>query len=196
MTSPSIHIRIAGPDDCSAIQALISASARQLTGGDYAGVAVESALRSGALGLDARLIEDGVFYLAFVEGRLAACGGWSFRASLSNGDRGAPREDLLDPDRDAAKIRGLYTHPEFAGRGLGALLLACCETAAQLAGFSSFELAATPAGERLYRRKGYIASHSIDYEVGCGLTMRALIMKKDLARPDEIAAPPSGLIAA
>lgn len=196
MMSRSIHIRVAGADDASAIQELIAASARQLAGADYASVAIETALLSGALGLDGRLIEDGGYYLAFVEGRLAACGGWSFRASLGKGAAGATSETLLDPERDAAKIRGFYTHPDFVGRGLGALLLHCCETAAQMAGFTAFELAATRVGERLYRKNGYIAIHPIDYEVGCGLTMRGIIMKKDMKRPSAAGARPSDLIAA
>jgi len=43
-----------------------------------------------------------------------ACGGWSKRQTLFGGDQYAGREDsLLDPARDAAKIRAFFVHPNW-----------------------------------------------------------------------------------
>ncbi len=36
-------------------------------------------------------------------------------------------DDLLDPRVDAAKIRALFIHPDWARRGLGTMMLEACE---------------------------------------------------------------------
>ena len=76
------------------------------------------------MGLDTRLIEDGT-YLAIEDGkRLVGCGGWSARTTLYGGDHSQGRSDAsLDPARDAARIRAMYTDPEFTRRGIGAAIL-------------------------------------------------------------------------
>ncbi len=108
------------------------------------------------MGLDTQLIEDGTYYVATVGGELAGCGGWSRRNTLYGGDHSPGRDAaLLDPARDAARIRAMYTHPAFARRGVGRLILAVCERAAVAAGFARVELAGTLSGEALYRAAGY-----------------------------------------
>ncbi len=108
------------------------------------------------MGLDTQLIEDGTYYVATVAGELAGCGGWSRRNTLYGGDHSPGRDAaLLDPARDAARIRAMYTHPAFARRGVGRLILGVCERAATAAGFARVELAGTLAGEPLYRAAGY-----------------------------------------
>ncbi|MEM8575748.1 MAG: GNAT family N-acetyltransferase [Pseudomonadota bacterium] len=105
---------------------------------------------------DPALIEDGTYYVADVNGWIAASGGWSRRAALFNAD--TPRStdvQFLDPRFDAAGIRAMYTHPDFARKGLGSLVLATALTAARLAGFRRAQLLATIAGERLYRTAGW-----------------------------------------
>jgi GNAT superfamily N-acetyltransferase len=94
--------------------------------------------------------------VATVGGELAGCGGWSRRNTLYGGDHSPGRDAaLLDPARDAARIRAMYTHPAFARRGVGRLILAVCERAAVAAGFARVELAGTLSGEALYRAAGY-----------------------------------------
>jgi len=44
---------------------------------------------------------------------------------------------VLDPAVDAARVRAMYTHPDFARRGVGALILRLCEQAARGEGFSA-----------------------------------------------------------
>ena len=53
---------------------------------------------------------------------------------------------VLDPDRDAAKVRAMYTNPDFVRCGIGRRMLALCEGAAREAGFRRVELMATMAG--------------------------------------------------
>jgi GNAT superfamily N-acetyltransferase len=108
------------------------------------------------MGIDTQLIADGSYAVVEIDGRIAGCGGWSRRATLYGGDHSAGRDAaLLDPSIDPARIRAMYTHPDFARRGVGRQVLMLCEEAARTAGFERVELMATLAGERLYRACGY-----------------------------------------
>ena len=90
------------------------------------------------------------------EGLVVACGGWSKRKTLYGGDQYAAREDtLLDPARDAAKIRAFFVHPQWARRGIATLILAACEQAARAAGFTRLEMGSTLTGVAFYRAQGY-----------------------------------------
>ena len=102
------------------------------------------------MGLDTQLIEDGTYLIAKRDGVIAGCGGWSKRATLYGGDHSTALRDpeLLDPAHDPAKIRAMYTNPDFARQGVGRLILEGCESAAAQHGFTSVELMATLSGER------------------------------------------------
>ena len=116
-------------------------------------------LSKSIMGLDTQLILDRTYFLAeeTASGRLAGCGGWSRRATLYGGDHSTSKRDaaLLDMAKDAARIRAMYTHPDFKRRGVGRLILDLCEAAARDAGFWKVELMATMSGEPLYRTCGY-----------------------------------------
>ena len=59
---------------------------------------------------------------------LVACGGWSERRTLFGSDGGSGRDaGRLDPFTDAARIRAIFVHPDWARRGLGTLMLEHCE---------------------------------------------------------------------
>jgi GNAT superfamily N-acetyltransferase len=60
---------------------------------------------------------------------------------------------LLDPAKDAARVRAMYTSAALARRGVGRLILPLCEDAARAEGFTRAELVATMAGEPLYRAR-------------------------------------------
>jgi GNAT superfamily N-acetyltransferase len=90
------------------------------------------------MGLDTQLIDDGTYFIVEQNGLLASCGGWSRRATLYGGDRSPGRDAaLLDPAKDAARVRAMYTHPSFTRRGVGRLILTLCEDAARSEGFTS-----------------------------------------------------------
>ena len=103
---------------------------------------------------------DGTYFaveIAPKRQRIVACGGWSKRKTLYGGDQYAGREDsLLDPMRDAAKIRAFFVHPDWARQGIGSLILEACENAAVAAGFTRLEMGATLSGVAFYRAKGYV----------------------------------------
>jgi GNAT superfamily N-acetyltransferase len=109
------------------------------------------------MGLDATLIADRTYFVVEEDGAIAGCGGLSRRATLYGGDHTHGRDAaLLDPARDAARVRAMYTHPHFIRRGVGGLILDICAKAAAAEGFTRLELAATMSGEPLYRKHGYV----------------------------------------
>ena len=133
------------------------------------------------MGLDTQLVEDGTYLIAERDGVIAGSGGWSRRATLYGGDHSTDLRNpaLLDPARDAAKIRAMYTNPDFARQGIGRLILAGCENAAAQAGFTSVELMATLSGERLYTASGYVPVEEVE-AVADGLTIPLIRMRKQL----------------
>lgn len=109
------------------------------------------------MGLDTQLVKDGTYLIVEHDGVIAGCGGWSKRATLYGGDHSAELRDpeLLDPTRHPAKIRAMYTDPDFARKGVGRKILSECEKAAARHGFTTVELMATLSGQRLYAVSGY-----------------------------------------
>ncbi len=113
------------------------------------------------MGLDMTLIEDGTYFLieTIKNGETVgvACGGWGKRKTLYGGDHTTGRDDSYsDPAVDAARIRAMYTHPDWTRRGIGTLLLDLGENAAREAGFKTIELGSTVPGEPLYLVRGYV----------------------------------------
>ena len=67
----------------------------------------------------------------------------------------AREPEVLDPAKDAASIRAMYTNTDFARRGVGRRVMDLCGDAARAAGFTRTEMMATMAGVPLYRACGY-----------------------------------------
>lgn len=161
--------RLATEADTDEIAALMDAAIGNLLRGFLSPEQV--AVSHSIMGLDRQLIADGTYFVVHeaASGRLAACGGWSHRATLYGGDHSTTQRNhaLLQIGKDAARIRAMYTHPDFIRRGLGRYVLSVCEQAARRAGFRRAELMETLAGEPLYRACGYqeierIISASVD----------------------------------
>ncbi len=133
------------------------------------------------MGLDSQLIVDGTYFVVEEDGVIAGCGGWSRRATLYGGDHSPGRDaHALDPASDAARVRAMYTHPDFARRGVGRLILSLCEAAAKAAGFSRVQLAGTLSGQSLYAACGYqVLEHRTDDRGGAPVPL--VIMGKMLA---------------
>ncbi|HXC75163.1 MAG TPA: GNAT family N-acetyltransferase, partial [Sphingomicrobium sp.] len=112
---------------------------------------------------------------------LAGCGGWSKRETLYGGDHSAGRNArLLDPATEPARVRAMYTHPDHVRQGVGTLILKLCEDAAADAGFTSVEMMATLAGERLYSVCGYVPIEHVDSAPIDGVTVPLIRMGKRL----------------
>ena len=132
------------------------------------------------MGLDAQLIDDGTYFVVECGGLMAGCGGWSRRATMYGGDHSPGRDaSLLKPETDAARIRAMYTHPDFVRRGIGRLILDLCETAALAEGFRRLELVATRSGEPLYRSAGYTPVQTMSDDTG-GAAVPLLLMSKTI----------------
>jgi GNAT superfamily N-acetyltransferase len=174
-------LRKATLDDRSVLDRLIADSARGLSSPDYTAEQVEAALGS-AFGVDSELIRDGTYFVVEADGRIVGCGGWSRRATLFGSDaQPGRRSELLDPARDAARIRAFFVHPDWARRGIGRAILEGCESEARAHGFRSAELLATLPGERFYRAFGYRGPERIEHRLRDGVTIEFVPMRKDLA---------------
>jgi GNAT superfamily N-acetyltransferase len=177
-SAPWTH-RLAQPGDLEALRGLMAAAISELQRPflDERQIASSRAI----MGLDSQLIEDRTYFIVESGGRLAGCGGWSRRATLYGSDQTAGRSTaLLDPARDAARVRAMYTHPDHARRGIGRLILGLCEAAAYGEGFAHVELMATMAGEPLYRACGYEPIERIEDARG-GVGVPLLRMRKRLS---------------
>jgi GNAT superfamily N-acetyltransferase len=176
----SVVLRKAAQADIPVLEALIARSARGLSRDDYRPEQVEGALR-GAFGVDTQLLSDETYFIAEDNGTPVGCGGWSFRATLFGGDARAGRDaSRLDPLTQPAKVRAFFVDPGWARRGIGSLLLERCEHEARAHGFSEVELMATLPGLKLYRARGYIGTEQIRFDVGGGVSIEFVPMRKRL----------------
>ncbi len=175
----NFHLRKATKSDIPRISEVIEASVRGLQSKDYSPTQIEAALKT-VYGVDTQLIADGTYLVAEIESEIVACGGWSKRKTLYGGDQFEAREDtLLNPAKDAAKIRAFFVHPEWSRKGIGAAILNACEEAAKATGFKRLEMGATLSGIPFYKSKGYEAVENLEVPLGNGETLPILKMAKD-----------------
>jgi GNAT superfamily N-acetyltransferase len=175
--------RLATEADLPALKALMGRAIAELQRGFLSDA--EIAASHAVMGLDTQLVADRTYFLIEADGALAGCGGWSRRATLYGGDHSTDlrQPELLDPAKDAARVRAMYTDPDFARRGVGRLILKLCEAAAAAEGFKSAQLMATLSGEPLYLACGYrqierTASAPVD-----GIKVPLVLMGKSLVPP-------------
>ncbi len=193
MAKANIRLRLAVPEDVPVLRELINKSARGLQTLDYTPAQIEGALQT-VFGVDSQLIADGTYIVAEAEPNAIArdgaaaglseliivgCGGWSKRKTLFGSDHWTGREDtLLDPPRDAAKIRAFFVHPDWARRGVGSMILQACEDAARSAGFTRYEMGATLTGAKLFGARGYAAVKRISIPLANGESLPVIHMEK------------------
>ena len=171
---PSTHgIRKATAKDAATLEARIAESARALCADDYTPAQIEAALGT-AWGLPVELIRDGTYFVAEVDGKIVACGGWSGADSQPGG-----QSDQLDPGR-VARIRAVFVRPGWARRGFGRTLVEHCEAEARARGFAAADLMATLNGERMYAALGYRSDEPVGERLPSGFTITFVPMKKAL----------------
>jgi GNAT superfamily N-acetyltransferase len=175
--APALTHRLAVLEDVPVLKPLMEAAIGELLKPFLP--AEQVAASFAVMGLDTQLIKDRTYFVIETESRIAGCGGWSRRATLFGGDHSGGRDAaLLDPAKDAARVRAMYTHPDFTRRGIGRLVLELCETAAARDGFRRVELAATMAGVPLYRACGYTDIEAFESDTPSGVKVPLIRMGK------------------
>ena len=153
--------RIASLEDLPALREVMRRSIETLQDGFLSPEQVAASHK--VMGLDTQLVRDGTYFVIESEGRIAGCGGWSWRSTLYGGDESVVSREphALDPATDAARIRAMYTDPDFVRQGVGRLVIKLCEEAAMRAGFRRATMMATMAGVPLYAASGYVEADPV-----------------------------------
>jgi hypothetical protein len=112
-------LRLATMKDIPALEQLIPASVFSLQASYYSTAQMQAALGP-VFGVDARLIQDGTYFVVEQGGQIVGCGGWSRRRAVFGGDRHrVVEDDTLDPSHDPARIRAFFVRPVGSGAALG-----------------------------------------------------------------------------
>lgn len=177
----SFLIERARPAHVKCLNTMIPCSARTLSTGFYTPAQIEGAIKE-IFGIDTQLIEDGTYFVARHGATIVGCGGWSRRRTLYGGDQMKDRQDeLLDPEKEPARIRAFFVHPKWGRCGIGSALMQTCEKAALEGGFSTLALVATLPGEQLYKRFGYEVRKRYCHILSSGLKFPLVSMGKKLS---------------
>lgn len=181
MTFPAraLRLRLARPEDMPVLSALMDRAIGELLPAFLPPEGVKASYE--VMGLDTQLVADGTYFVVEDGDAVAGCGGWSRRATLFGGDHSAGRDAaLLDPAKDAARVRAMYTHPDHTRKGVGRMILDACEDAARREGFTRAEMAATMGGVPLYRACGYHDIEPFEAETSSGYRVPLIRMGKAL----------------
>lgn len=171
--------RIATKEDIPAIKDLMQRAIDELQRPFLSPEQVKASFE--LMGLDTQLIDDGTYFVIEAESVLVGCGGWSHRTTFFGANHTPGRDSsFLDPGKDAARIRAMYTHPDWIRRGIGNLIMQLCEGAAREHGFKRASMAATLAGEPLYSKCGYSKEEHFVGKTSCGIDVPLIRMEKDL----------------
>ena len=172
--------RIASLEDLDALREVMRRAIEQLQDGFLSPEQVAASHK--VMGLDTQLVRDGTYFVVEREGRIAGCGGWSWRSTLYGGDDSVVSREpkRLDPETDAARIRAMYTDPDFARQGVGRLVMRLCEEAAVSAGFRRATMMATMAGVPLYEASGYVTVEPVVTSSIDGIDVPLVRMEKRL----------------
>lgn len=173
--------RLATMDDLDALREVMRRSIAQLQTGFLTPEQVR--VSHMVMGLDTQLIKDGTYFMVEKDARIAGCGGWSWRSTLYGGDDSmvAREPEALDPAKDAARIRAMYTDPDFARQGVGRIVMSLCEEAAMIAGFRRATMMATMAGVPLYEACGYVQVEPVLSAPVDGVQVPLVRMEKTLS---------------
>jgi len=174
------NLRLALPEDGTAIDALMKASTRAIFPSFYDERQTASSIVHIAQ-VDASLIADGTYFVLEADDAIVACGGWSRRDKLYTGSAAQEgRARLLDPSSEPARVRAMFVRGDWTRRGLGTRILDACEAAARREGYTMLALMATLPGIALYERFGFRIVEPVDITLPDGVRVGCAAMEKRL----------------
>jgi GNAT superfamily N-acetyltransferase len=88
---------------------------------------------------------------------------------------------LLDPAREPARVRAMFTRSDWTRRGLGRQILEACEAAAKAEGFRTLALMSTMPGVPLYEHFGFEVVEHVLIPMPDGTTIAGASMTKPVA---------------
>ncbi len=132
-----LTIRRARSADRDALHALQMTSARQLVRAYYEEDVIDAFV--GQFGtMSDRLLDEGRFFAATLNGSFVGCGGWSMRNTIP-----------------VATVRSVFVHPEFTRRGIARFLMEMIEADMRRNGANLASITAALSGVPFYSAIGY-----------------------------------------
>jgi GNAT superfamily N-acetyltransferase len=165
-------IRAARPEELEPLLAMQQRSFRTLGAAFYPPDIVEATLAQMGT-MDPRLIGDGTYLVAEVEGQIAGSAGWTMRPP--NYARLLSEPLCALPGR-CGIVRSVYVAPELARRGLARQLMRAVEKRLAETGAEIAELLATLSGVPLYAALGYstVSAHALTLAEGMELPVERM----------------------
>jgi GNAT superfamily N-acetyltransferase len=165
-------IRPAMPDELEPLLAMQQHSLRVLGAPFYPRDVLEAALAQMGT-MDPRLIGDGTYLVAELDGQLAGSAGWTMRPP--NYARLLPEPLCALPGR-CGVVRSVYVAPEMARCGIARRLMQAVERHLAAMGAETAELMATLSGVPLYAALGYetVSRHGLKLAEGMELAVERM----------------------
>jgi GNAT superfamily N-acetyltransferase len=155
------------------LRSLQALSCRTLGTRYYDTEAIEAFVAMGTM--QEELIDDGTYFTVRDGDTLVGCGGWSTRV---------PNYSALALEsvrtEDKATVRSIFVHPDWAGRGIGRLIMDKVEAEIAQAGFDGASLLAMLSGVPFYIRLGYRSGEPTTLRLPNGRSMVVLGMHRSL----------------
>jgi GNAT superfamily N-acetyltransferase len=171
-----LTIRAAAMADVPVVHELAERAVTALLRRHYTPSQLAAAARANFYRVETELISDGTYCVLEIDGRIAACSGWSDHGTFYPPE--TCRSDRHQVDADTATMRATYVDPRWARRGLATLLARATETAAAIAGFQRFEALCSPLSEAMRLRLGYRLVERITVPLLDDITVTAALMRK------------------
>jgi N-acetylglutamate synthase-like GNAT family acetyltransferase len=164
-----ILIRVARPADVRPIDELLKVSYPALMASAYDPEVLAPALKL-MTRANPTLLASGTYYVAEdPAGLVVGCGGWT---------RERPGTGTIEGG--LGHIRHFGTHPDWARRGVGRAIYQHCEKLARAAGVKHFEAYSSLNGESFYRALGFERVREMDIELNPRVSLRAVLMRRDI----------------
>jgi GNAT superfamily N-acetyltransferase len=168
-------LRTARTGDLGALLAMQAEAMRVLGRGHYEPDVIEAALiHMGTM--DPALVEDGAYFVAELDGRIAGSAGWSVKAPSYASLMDDPPGPLVGWPAPVATVRSVFVHPACAQLGIATTLMRHVEGAMRASGIAVADLMATLSGVPLYRARGYraLAPYAVNLPEGRRLAVRRM----------------------